>query len=145
MKKHLAALAMLAAAFSFVLPTSKANAFLLNDRSPNVQAAEIIVGLSMSGAYFALTCNHGFNHCARFTSHQALKWYGLTTVGCLALSPMVGAALVGMNEHRELKSSEVFMMMADCVVPIIGGWVAKAAFDAHPEWDRGTGGPTARR
>jgi hypothetical protein len=31
------------------------------------------------------------------------------------------------------------MMSADCIVPILGGWIVKAAFDAHPEWDAGTG------
>jgi hypothetical protein len=31
------------------------------------------------------------------------------------------------------------MMTADCVLPIIGGWLMKAAFDAHPEGDAGTG------
>ena len=46
-----------------------------------------------------------------------------------------------MNEKRELKSSEVFMMVGVCLVPIIGGWIAKAAFDANPQWDAGTGRP----
>ena len=36
------------------------------------------------------------------------------------------------------------MMVGDCVVPIIGGLIAKAAFDANPQWDAGTGGPTRR-
>ena len=31
------------------------------------------------------------------------------------------------------------MMAADCVVPILGGLIMQSAFDAHPEWDRGTG------
>lgn len=142
MKKHLIALAMIVASFGLVFQSGKANAFLLNDRSPNVTAAQLVVGASMSGAYFALTCRNGFNNCERFTSRTSLKWWGLTTVGCMAITPMVGAALVGYNEHRELKSSEVFMMLGDCVVPILGGLFWKAVFDAHPEWDAGTGGPT---
>jgi hypothetical protein len=140
MKKHLIAMAMAVAALGTVLHSGTANAFLLQDRSPNVTAGQIIAGGGMSAAYFALNCHHGFRHCHRFTSATSLKWYGLTTVGCFALSPIIGGGLVSLNEHRELRSSEVFMMMADCVVPIIGGLVAKAAFDAHPEWDRGTGG-----
>ena len=78
---------------------------------------------------------------ARFDSARSLKWYGLTTVGCMALSPIIGGLLVSANEKRELRSSEVFMMTADCLVPIIGGLIMKAAFDAHPEWDAGTGRP----
>ena len=62
----------------------------------------------------------------------------------MALTPILGAALVGANEGRELKSSEVFIMGADCSVPIIGGLIMKSAFDANPQWDAGTGGPTRR-
>jgi hypothetical protein len=57
----------------------------------------------------------------------------------MALTPIVGGLLVSYNEHREMRSSEVLGMAADCVVPIIGGWIMQAAFDAHPEWDAGTG------
>jgi hypothetical protein len=139
MKKRLIALAMAVASLGLVMQGGSAKAFLLNDRSPNVTAGQIIAGGGMSAAYFALTCNNNFSRCARFTSARALKWYGLTTIGCFALSPIIGGALVSYNEKRELKSSEVFMMLGDCVVPILGGWVMKAAFDAHPEWDAGTG------
>ena len=139
MKKRLIALAMAVASLGLVMQGGSAKAFLLNDRSPNVTAGQIIAGGGMTGAYFALTCNNNFSRCARFTSTRALKWYGLTTIGCFALSPIIAGGLVSYNEHRELRSSEVFMMLGDCVVPILGGWVMKAAFDAHPEWDAGTG------
>lgn len=139
MKKSLIALALAVMTFGLVGQARPANAFLLNDRSPNVTAGQLIAGLSMTAAYFAATCRHDFNHCARFTSHRALKYYGLTTVGCFALSPIIGGLLVSANERRELRSSEVFMMVGDCVVPIIGGLIMKAAFDANPQWDAGTG------
>ena len=139
MKKSLIALATAVATFGLVGQASTANAFLLNDRSPNVTAGQIVAGVSMTAAYYGMICNRNFNNCARFTSHRALRAYGLTTVGCMALSPIIGGLLVSYNEKRELRSSEVFMMTADCLVPIIGGWIAKAAFDAHPEWDAGTG------
>jgi hypothetical protein len=138
MKKNLIALAAAVTMF-FAVQGGPAKAFLLNDRSPNVQAGQIIAGLGMMAAYYTSICNNNFSNCARFDSPRALKYYGLTTVGCMALSPIIGGLLVSYNEHRELKSSEVFMMTADCLVPIIGGWIMKAAFDAHPEWDAGTG------
>jgi len=141
MKKSLIALAMAVATFGLVAQGGTANAFLLKDRSPNVQAGQIIAGLGMSAVYFTQTCNRNFTRCARFDSARALKWYGLTTVGCFALSPIIGGLLVSANEKRELRSSEVFMMVGDCVVPFIGGWIAKAAFDANPHWDAGTGRP----
>jgi hypothetical protein len=139
MKKSFIALATAVATLGLVAQASTANAFLLKDRSPNVQAGQLIAGLGMSAVYFTQICRHNFHHCARFDSPRALKWYGITTVGCFALSPIIGGLLVSANERRELRSSEVFMMVADCVVPIIGGWVAKAAFDANPQWDAGTG------
>lgn len=140
MKRSLIALATAAvAALGLMMQGGSAQAFLLKDRSPNVTAGQIIAGGSMAAVYWTQVCNRNFSRCARFDSPRALKWYGLTTVGCFALSPIIGGMLVSMNEQRELRSSEVFMMVADCVVPIIGGWVAKAAFDANPSWDAGTG------
>jgi hypothetical protein len=144
MKKRLIALAMAVASLGLVMQGGSAKAFLLNDRSPNVTAAQIVVGAGMTAVYFTQTCTRNFSHCARFTSTRSLTWFGLTTVGCLSLAPIVGAGLVSLNEHRELRSSEVFMIAADCVVPIIGGLIAKAAFDAHPEWDAGTGRSSRR-
>ncbi len=140
MRKYLIALGAGLAALCMVAQVKPADAGLLGRGSPSMTAAELIAGGSMTGAYLALTYRHG--HFAKFTSHRALKWYGLTTVGCFALSPMLGAALVGHYEHRELRSSEVFMAMGDCVVPILGGLFWQTMFDAHPEWDNGTGGPT---
>ena len=138
MKKSLLALAA-AVMFGLFAQGGTAQAFLLKDRSPNVTAGQIIAGGGMTVAYFGLTCKHNFSHCARFDSARSLKWYGLTTVGCFALSPIIGGALVSLNERRELRSSEVFMMLGDCVLPIIGGLIAKAAFTANPQWDAGTG------
>ncbi len=141
MKKTILGLTMaLTMMVGLVAQGGTAKAFLLNDRSPNVQAGQLIAGLGMTAAYYAAICNRNFSSCARFDSARSLHYYGLTTVGCMALSPIIGGLLVSYNEHRELKSSEAFMMVADCLVPIIGGWVMKAAFDAHPEWDAGTGG-----
>lgn len=141
MKKMLFGLALTAlASFGLLAQTNNANAFFLSQRSPNATAGQIIAGGGMAAAYLALTCHHG--HCAHFTSATSLKWFGLTTVGCFALSPIIAGGLVSMNEHRELLSSEVFIMTADCAIPILGGLIMKAAFDAHPEWDAGTGRPS---
>ena len=144
MKKLLIALGAAMAALGLFAQVSTADAHLLGRRSPSVTAAQLTVGLGMSAVYFTQTCRNNFSNCARFGSRRSLKWFGLTTVGCMALTPILGAALVSATEHRELRSSEVFMMAGDCVVPILGGLFWQAMFDAHPEWDRGTGGPTRR-
>ena len=93
MKKSLIALATAVATLGLVGQASTANAFLLKDRSPNVQAGQLIAGLGMSAVYFTQTCNRNFTRCARFDSARSLKWYGLTTVGCFALSPIIGGLL----------------------------------------------------
>jgi hypothetical protein len=138
MKKRLLAL-VTAAMLGLFAQGGTAQAFLLQDRSPNVTAGQIIAGGGMMVAYIALTCKHGLNHCRPYSNNFSTKWYGLTTVGCFALSPIIAGGLVSLNEQRELRSSEVFMMIGDCVLPIIGGLIAKAAFDANPQWDAGTG------
>lgn len=125
---------MAIAAFGGLIAQSgKANAFLLTNRSPNVFAGQIIAGGGMAAVYWTQICTHNFHHCARFDSARALKWYGITTVGCMALSPIIAGLLVSMNEHRQLTSKEVFMMTADCVVPILGGLIMEAAW--NPAWD----------
>jgi len=144
MKRLTIALGAVLAAFGLFAQVSTADAHLLGRRSPGVTVAQISVGAGMSAVYFTQTCRNGFRNCSRFGSARSLKWFGLTTIGCMALTPIVGAAIVSATEHRELRSSEVFGMAADCVVPILGGLVMQSAFDAHPEWDRGTGLRTRR-
>jgi hypothetical protein len=55
----------------------------------------------------------------------------MTTVGCMALTPIASGIVV----QRELTRREVHGMLANCIVPFIGGWLTDAYFDAHPERD----------
>src|SRR5438552_18048374 len=81
MKKSLIALATAVATLGLVGQASTANAFLLNDRSPNVTAGQIIAGVGMTAAYYSAICNRNVNHCARFTSPRALNYYRPPTLG----------------------------------------------------------------
>ena len=49
----------------------------------------------------------------------------------MALTPLVSGILV----QRELTRREVHVMLANCVVPFIGGWLMDAYFDRHPDRD----------
>ena len=89
MRKHFLGLTAAVATFGFVAQGGTANAFLLQDRSPSVTAAQIVVGAGTFGAYLALT-NH--DNGKIFSGKFSWKWYGLTTVGCMALTPMLGRA-----------------------------------------------------
>src|SRR5689334_24930013 len=104
MKKRLLALAAAVGMLGLAAQSGTANALFLGSRSPNVTAAQLVVGAGTTGAYLALT--HRRNGINGKRWRFSAKWYGLTTVGCMSLTPILGAGLVGANEGRELKSSE---------------------------------------
>ncbi len=124
MKKSLSVVAFAAALVLLLAPGARAGDFQLIRGDKQLIAPNVAVGVGMTGAYFALRNQGGGGH--RITKLGAL---GLTTVGCMALAPIVSGAVV----QRELTRREVHVMMADCVVPFVGGWVMNAYFDAHPE------------
>ncbi len=51
----------------------------------------------------------------------------LTTVGCVAVSPIVATALLG----RPLKFCEAHILFGSCLIPIIGGWLVNEAYNHH--------------
>ena len=107
------------------------------ERNHALAATQVAVGAASTGAFVAMTRKkHPFVSGAHKAGSSGW-WgaYGLTTVGCMALSPIASAAVVGATEHRELTSREVFVMTGNCVVPFLGGLFWNAMFDAHPEWE----------
>jgi uncharacterized membrane protein len=66
-------------------------------------------------------------------------WGVGTTFGCFALSPIVAGALVNANEHRQLTSREVHVMLADCTIPFIGGWLMGRYWDGLEARQRAQG------
>ncbi|HLH89840.1 MAG TPA: hypothetical protein VKX28_15415 [Xanthobacteraceae bacterium] len=106
-------------------PDARAGDFQLFRGDPKLIAPGVAVGAATTGAYFAL---HNRSVANRMSAGGAM---GLTTVGCMALTPMVSAAVV----QRELTRREVHEMLANCVIPFVGGWLIDAYFDAHPERD----------
>jgi hypothetical protein len=94
--------------------------------SPNVQAGSNGVNGAATGTYVAEAYRGGEYQGAL----TARIWGTGTTIGCLALSPIVAGALVDANEHRELTSREVHVLLADCTIPIIGGWLMNRYFDS---------------
>jgi hypothetical protein len=57
----------------------------------------------------------------------------VTTMGCAALTPIVATVVL----NRPLTMREGHVVFADCLLPIVGGWIVNAAYDAHPEWEPG--------
>ncbi len=92
-------------------------------RDEKLAGSNFVVGAASTGAYYALR-----NDTTRVPTGLA---YGATTLGCAVVSPIVGTLYV----KRELSLREVWVSTSNCVVPVLGGWMANAYFDRHPEWD----------
>jgi hypothetical protein len=97
---------------------------------PRLKAASFGVGTASTVGYFALRDWH-LNKSGRLHGLSTAGAATVTTMGCLALSPIVGTMMV----QRELTFREAYGLAADCVIPFIGAWLVNRAFDAHPEWE----------
>ena len=127
MKKLTFCVAILAGALMLMAQNARAQeGFRLFRGDPELIIPSIGVGLATTGAYFAVRNAGGGGH--RITQLGA---WGLTTVGCMALTPIISGIVV----QRELTRREAHVMIADCIVPFIGGWLMHAYFDAYPERD----------
>jgi hypothetical protein len=93
-------------------------------------ATEIVVGGAATAAYFAIG-NWRWNGWDNGFGITRLGAAALTTVGCAAVSPMVATAVLA----RPLTQREAHVLIGSCVVPIVGGWLVEAAYDAHPDWE----------
>jgi len=95
-----------------------------------VKAASVVVGAGSTVGFFALR-DWKFNGQGRVNGFTAVGAAVVTTMGCLALSPIVGTVLA----QRELTYREAYGLTADCIIPFIGSWLVDKTLDAHPEWD----------
>jgi peptidoglycan/LPS O-acetylase OafA/YrhL len=117
----------LVAGLVMVCQPARADDLLFLLRNPKIDqrvaTVGLVVGLGSTAAYFI----------AR-DSHHGTDWgaYGVATAGCMVLAPMVAAAFV---PERQLTTREVLTMEGSCVIPIVGGFLVNALFEANPQWD----------
>lgn len=97
--------------------------WLTGEMDPKLAVSNLAVSLASTGAYFALEDG------GTMISDKGGAW-GATTIGCLAVSPIVGTLVV----QRELTQREVFVTTAGCILPIVGPWLMNRSFD-HFGWD----------
>jgi hypothetical protein len=121
--------AVVAMAFALLCQNAEAGPLKRKKDDPRLTVSGFAVGAGMTAGYFAL-------RDWRWKDPRNAKVSGgaatvITTVGCMALSPIVGTIVV----QRELTLREAYVMTADCVVPFVGGWLMNKAFDDHPEWE----------
>jgi hypothetical protein len=94
--------------------------------SPNVEAGSNAANGGSTATYLAEAYRGGDYQGAAVSASWGLG----TTFGCMALSPIIAGAFVNANEHRELTSREVHVMMANCTIPFVGGWLMERYFDS---------------
>jgi uncharacterized membrane protein len=104
-------------------------------QSPNVRVGTTGVNSVATGTYASQAYRGGGYQGAS----AAAAWGAGTTFGCFALSPIVAGALVNANEHRELTSREVHVMIADCTIPFVGGWLMGKYWDSLEAQQRAAG------
>jgi len=128
MNRKLAIFAALIAAFAFTVQAADAKSYRHGDKK-KLLAVEIGVGAASTAAYFAIG---GWNWDSWNYSNglTRLGAWGVTTVGCAAVSPMVATAVL----NRPLKYREAHILVASCVIPFVGGWLVNEAYNHHVLW-----------
>jgi hypothetical protein len=134
MNRKLAVFAALIAAFAFACQSAEAGGRRHVDK--RVKAVAIGTGLASTAAYFAINDWRwdGWNNGSGLTRLGA---WGVTTLGCAAVSPIVATLVV----NRPLTYREAHVLVGSCVIPIVGGWLVNQAYKAHPEWEPGYAAP----
>jgi hypothetical protein len=88
-------------------------------QDPRLTAAGIGIGIGTGVGAYALRQKHGNPGTYRVT---ALGAYGITTGACRVATPFIYTVAV----NRPLTYREVYMGMADCIVPFIGSYLVNA-------------------
>jgi hypothetical protein len=128
MMKRLLAVTVMAASMAFSGGAQAEPQILLTgQRDPAVAVSSLAVGAAATAGYFALRHEYR-HHYGKITPTAA---YVGTSIACAAASPIVGTIIA----RRPMTQREVWVMTGSCVVPILGGLVMNAVFDAHPEWE----------
>jgi hypothetical protein len=133
MKRQVGILAMAFAALALLCQGAEAGG-RKHRIDPRVNAAGIVTGAAATVAYLSLNDWRFFGGWDTRRAHGLTTGgaFLMTTIGCIAVAPMVGTAFA----RRPLTYREVHVLAGGCVVPIIGGWLVNAAYDANPQWDR---------
>jgi hypothetical protein len=94
---------------------------LHSQKDPRLEVANTAVGIGSLGAYYVI------RHDGPFVHNPATAAFVLSTIGCAAVSPIVGTVMV----NRPLTMREVYVGTGNCVIPFLGGWIMNAWFDRN--------------
>ena len=128
MNRKFIVFAALVAAFAFTSQAAQAH----GDKK-KIAAVAIGVGAASTAGFFALNNWRWNGWDTRGTAGglTRLGAYGATTIACAAVSPMVATVVL----KRQLTMREAHTLVGSCVVPIVGGLLVNAIWDANPQWE----------
>ena len=132
MKKWIIALAGLIAASAFSVQSADAHGWRRKKVGKGVVVAGTVTGAAATAGYFWI---NGWKWNWRGDGVNAINQGGAiaaTSIACMAVAPMLASALEG----RELTLREAGVLFGGCLVPIVGGYLVNAAWDANPQWER---------
>lgn len=130
MKRFVALAAALIAATTLTLQTAEAGGRHHRKHIDNrLKVVALATGAAATAGYFAINEWKWKWQDGIFPG----QWGAIagTTMGCAAVSPMIGTVVV----KRPLTQREGHVLIGSCIVPIIGGYLVNAAYNAHPEWE----------
>lgn len=118
---------------AFVFAGQGAEAGYRKKMDRRVKAVSIVAPAAATVGFLALNdWKWKWRHTAvRSHGLNSAGAYALTSVGCAAASPIVATMLTG----RELTSREAHVMVGSCFLPIVGGYIVNAMYDANPQWE----------
>jgi hypothetical protein len=120
---------VMAAVAALALSYAPANAGGRHSDKVALTATSIGVGAASTAAYFALNDWHWKWDSARH-GITATGAFAITTIGCAALSPFVASAVL----KRSLSYREAHMLIAGCIIPVVGSWLVDQAYEQHIMW-----------
>lgn len=124
MNRKFVIFAAIVAAFAFATQGAEAHGRKKVDK--RITAVAIGTGAASTAAFFAIN-DWRWNGWQNASGLTRLGAWGATTLGCAAISPMVGTAVLG----RPLKYREAHILIGSCVIPVVGGWLVNEAYNAH--------------
>jgi hypothetical protein len=122
-------LGLSSAILAFGLTVFPADAGWGGHTDKRLTVASIGAGAATTAAFFAFN-DWNWKWNSNRNGITALGAGVLTTVGCGALSPIVATAVI----NRPLTYREAHVLIGDCIIPIIGGWLVNEAYKKGILW-----------
>lgn len=103
---------------------------IFGNQNPALITPGVGIGVAAGVSSYYLSKKHGTPAVRTMSPGVA---YGVTSYACMVVYPMIGTVWL----NRPLTPREAYVGMANCVVPVIGGWIVDRILP-HDAWTDGT-------